>query len=132
MTDIHVEPHDLPAEVIEHTLRYVKGMLDSEERRNNVQTIGLSKLCAVLESRLANASRLIRHALLYPSKRRDVIHSIAVLDHLIHEALELCWAMRELESSNGTTMHREVSAAARHPLLDDSHLQEQRRKQEYP
>ena len=99
MNDIHVEPHDLPAELIEHTLRYVKTMLSSVERRSNVHTIGLSKLCVVLESRLANATLLIRHTLLHPNKRKDVLHSIAVLDHLIHEAMELCWAMRELESA---------------------------------
>ena len=99
MNDIHVEPHDLPAELIEATLRYVKSMLNSGERRSNVHTIGLSKLCVVLESRLANASLLIRHTLLHPSKRKEVLHSIAVLDHLIHEALELCWAMRELETA---------------------------------
>ncbi|HEY9133663.1 MAG TPA: hypothetical protein VIM98_18070 [Dyella sp.] len=105
MTDIHVEPHDVPAELIEHTLRYIKSMLGSEERRGNLQTIGLSKLCVALESRLANAIRLIRHTLLHPSKRKDVLHSIAVLDHLIREALELCWAIRELESENVTAAH---------------------------
>jgi hypothetical protein len=100
MTDIHVEPHDLPVELIEHTLRYVRDMLTSEERNGDVQTLGLSKLCVVLESRLANASQLIRHTLLHPNKRKDVLHSVAVLDHLLREALELCWGIRELESVN--------------------------------
>jgi len=108
MTDIHVEPHDLPAELIEHTLRYARSMLSNEERRNNVHTIGLSKLCVVLESRLTNASRLIRHTLLHPNKRRDVLHSIAVLDHLIHEALELCWSIRELESANAKAEYKDA------------------------
>ncbi|HEY9131196.1 MAG TPA: hypothetical protein VIM98_05515 [Dyella sp.] len=105
MTDSTVEPHDIPSDLIESVLRHAKGMRDSGKRHGSLQSIGLSELTLVLESRLSNASRLACHALLQPDERRNVLRSIAALDHLICEALELCRTIRRLRSEEVIADH---------------------------
>jgi hypothetical protein len=100
MTDVSIEPHDLSTHVIERALLYAKSGQGGDKPCESLETVDLPELGMVLESRLANASRLIRHTLWYPGEYRNVLHSIAALDHLICEALELCWAMRELGSTD--------------------------------
>ncbi|HEY9133087.1 MAG TPA: hypothetical protein VIM98_15145 [Dyella sp.] len=97
MTDT-VEPHDVPSDLIENVLRYAKGVRDNGSCHGRTRSIGLSELVMVLESRLSNANRLACHVLLQPDERRNVLRSVAALDHLICEALEICWAIRELGS----------------------------------
>ncbi|HEY9131507.1 MAG TPA: hypothetical protein VIM98_07085 [Dyella sp.] len=96
MNDTLVNPDDVPTDVVEYALRYATASPQDSERAEDVQPPGLSVLCLTLESRLANAQRLIHRMLWQQYDQRDALHAFGTLEHLGVEALELCWAIRDL------------------------------------
>jgi hypothetical protein len=82
----------IPTDIIEHALLHARQETSRCERCDKEGEIGVAELQLAMEARLRNARALI-HAVRDPNKQTALMRSMATVDHLIHEAIELSMLM---------------------------------------
>jgi hypothetical protein len=81
----------IPTDILEHALLHARqetSRCERCERCDREGEIGVAELQLAMEARLMNARALI-HAVRDPNKQTALMRSMATVDHLIHEAIEL-------------------------------------------